>query len=139
MKLSEVKKDFEKTDYKCPECGEPVLKHFHRRDHPTTQTYEWYWYYCFNLCWLDCRNCRYSNTHGECDLEFCMAHSGWKPKIRCAKCSRKADNLVVIGINAFGYEIKQLWCNNCIEEQKKKEKERNIQVISRNYLKRPDE
>jgi len=84
--MSEVKKDFEKTDYKCPECGEPIFKHFHRRDHISTQTYEWYCYYCFNLCWLDCRNCRYRNTHGECDLDFCMNYNNWKPKISCSNC-----------------------------------------------------
>jgi len=137
--ISKVKKDFEKTDYKCPECGKPVFKHFHRKDNPYNQTYEYCSYYCFNECPLDCRNCRYCNTHGECDLNFCMNYSGWKPKIRCTKCSRKADNLIAIGFNVYGREIRQLWCNDCIEKQKKEEKERNIRIIDVNYLKRPDE
>jgi len=70
---------FELTDMICPECGNVVYKHFHRRDR-MNHTYEYVWFWCSNFCVLGCGNCISADTHGECGAQFCINKSNWKPK-----------------------------------------------------------
>jgi len=71
-------KRFKKTDFKCPECGEPVFKHYHIR-HGLHPEYRWFW--CPNRHDLYCGNCEHgTDSHGDiCGAFFCLNGSGWKP------------------------------------------------------------
>jgi hypothetical protein len=78
-------KEFQDTQYICPVCTEKVFKHFHRRDNPYNQTYKYLWFICLNGCDIGCINCRHCNTHGDCNLDFCMNISNWKPEEKFVK------------------------------------------------------
>ena len=69
---------FKKTDFKGPECGEPVFNHYHII-HGLHPEYRWFW--CRNWHNLYCNNCRHGlDSHGdECTAFFCLNGSGWEP------------------------------------------------------------
>ena len=71
-------KRYEKTDFKCPECGKPVLKHYHIK-HGLYPEYRWFW--CPNWHELYCNNCKHAtDSHGDlCGAFFCLKGSGWEP------------------------------------------------------------
>lgn len=71
-------KRFKKTDFKCPECGEPIFKHYHIR-RGLYPEYRWFW--CQNWHDLYCGNCEHgTDSHGdECTAFFCLNGSGWEP------------------------------------------------------------
>ena len=79
-KIDQAKEDkrFEKTDFKCPECGEPVFKHYHVR-HDLYPVYRWFW--CPSKHDLYCGNCKHAtDSHGDiCGGFFCLNGSGWEP------------------------------------------------------------
>lgn len=78
-KKREIEKNsFEKTDFKCPECGKPVFKHRHVR-HGLYPEYRWFW--CPSFCDLECTNCGHSDGE-HCGASFCLNMSGWIPKIK---------------------------------------------------------
>ena len=72
----------EETEFKCPECSEKILKYYARVDNHRTQSWVYKWFHCPNKCELGCKNCVYSNSHGECDLDFCMGINKWKPETK---------------------------------------------------------
>ena len=75
-KKAKISKKFEKTDFKCPECGEPVFK-YHHTTYGLYPEHRYFW--CPNYCDLDCSNC--INTDDEsCIAFFCLHMSSWSPK-----------------------------------------------------------
>lgn len=72
--LEKIEKNWQKTDFKCPECGSIIYKHYHI----ISRVYHWFW--CPSFCVLDCRNCKHgTDTHGDvCDAFLCMDYSGWE-------------------------------------------------------------
>lgn len=78
--MSKAESEWEKTDMICPECGEPIYKKFDRVMNYHNNTFGYKWFHCLNKCRIGCNNCRYTNTHGECDLAMCYAILKWKPK-----------------------------------------------------------
>ncbi len=70
--------DFEKTDFKCPECDGPIFRHYHIR-RGIYPEYSWFW--CPNYHELSCGNCKFgTDSHGDfCGAFFCLHNSGWEP------------------------------------------------------------
>jgi len=79
-RIEKQDKDYVKTDMICPKCGEKVFKHFHKHDEHPSQTYEWRWFWCVNMCDLDCGCCVSVDSHGDCGAFFCFRKSNWSPK-----------------------------------------------------------
>ena len=90
-KKEKEKKDFVETEMICPKCGEKVFKHFHQHDQYPSQTYEWRWFWCKNMCDLDCGVCILLNSNGECEAFSCYNKSRWNPIKFIKKIEVKVD------------------------------------------------